>query len=322
MLLLALVLFTAGCGKRENNPSGLQNNQSQTLSIFYTCDTRGNLKPCECKEGDAGGVARRMTALEAMRDGDYLLVDAGDVAGGGRSWEISDYAMLLMAYDVMGYHAVNLGAREAAIPATSLKEFASRHPYLVSANLADADGQLIAAPYRIVTLTNGFQVGVMGVVDDRIPTSQLGEGVQVLSLDDAVIKHMAALSGRCDIVIMLAFVDDLRLNELASVFFEVDVMIGGKVSQPQPQPEIINRSLVVRMTDQGKHLGRLDVEVRGDELVETASDIAYLNHEIPDAEKMAPIVSLFEASLKGNGRADQFIKSEPGLKSLRDDAHE
>jgi len=319
IFLCALVVFTANCGKSDRSASRAENDQNRKLSIFYTCDTRGNLKPCECKDGDAGGVARRMTALEAMQDGDQILVDAGDVAGGGRSWEISDYVMLLMAYDVMGYHAVNLGAREAAIPVSSLKEIASRHPYLVSANLADADGLLIAEPYRIITLTNGLRIGVMGVVDDRIPSSQLGEGVQVLSLDDAVIKHMSALIDQSDLVVLLAFVDDQRLNELASVFFEVDVLIGGKVSQPQSQPEKINRTQVVRMTDQGKHIGRLDIEVTGGEVTGTTADTTYLNHEIPDASVMEPIVKLFESSLKGNNRADQFIKSEPGLKSLGDD---
>lgn len=319
ILLCVFAVFTAGCGKSDRDKSGTVNDENRKLSIFYTCDTRGNLKPCECKDGDAGGVARRMTALESMQKGDHILVDAGDVAGGGKSWEISDYAMLLTAYDVMGYHAVNLGEREAAIPLPSLKEFASGHPYLISANLAGSDGHLIADPYRVITLTNGFRVGVMGVVDDRIPSTQLGEGVQVLSLEDTVIKHMAELVSRSDLVVMLAFVDEQRLHELASVFFEVDVLIGGKVSQPQPLPDKVNRTQVVRMTDQGKHIGRLDIEVMNGEVIGTSADITYLNHEIPDAAVMAPIVTLFESSLQGNGRTDQFIKSEPGLKSLGDD---
>jgi 2',3'-cyclic-nucleotide 2'-phosphodiesterase (5'-nucleotidase family) len=322
MVLGALAMTMTGCGKSDREAARAEREPTGKVSILYTCDTRGNVKPCDCKDGDAGGVSRRMTALNSLRNGDPILLDAGDVAGGGRSWEIADYALLLMAYDVMDYHAVNLGAREASIPAGALKEMVSRHPYLLSANVADADGQLIADPYRIITLTNGIRVGVMGVVDDRLPSNRLGEGIQILPLDDAIIKHMPGLAGRSDLVVMLAFVDDQRLHELANLYFEVDVLIGGKVTQPQSQPDKINRTHVVRMTDQGKYVGRLDVELTDGEVTGTTGDTTYLNHEIPDAAAMAPIISLYESSMQEKGRTNEFLLSEPGLQSLGGDAHE
>jgi len=316
LVLLITGALNQGCGRNDSGQSRSTESRTGTVSIFYTCDTRGNLKPCECKEGDAGGMARRMTMLEALRQNDHLLVDAGDVAAGGRSWEIQDYALLLQAYDVMGYHVVNLGAREAAIPSETLKSLAENHPYLISANLAAADGRLITEPYRIITLSSGLRIGVLGVVDDRIPSRQLGEGIRILPIEDAVVRHLAQLDKQCDMVVMLALVDDARLQELANVYFELDVLIGGQVVQPMSRPEKINRSLVVTMTDQGKHLGRLDLEVTDGNVTATSSDSAYLGPNVPDAAIMAPLIEMFDKSLKESGRSETKMKPEPGLQTL------
>ena len=87
----------------------------ELFSIFYTCDTSGHIEPCGCVGGMAGGISRRQTYLSQTHPMDYLLVDAGDVTAGYRPWELLELEYILKGYDDMGYHAVNIGHREALI---------------------------------------------------------------------------------------------------------------------------------------------------------------------------------------------------------------
>ena len=167
--LTALVL--AGCGGQETRTPGIP---PDTLSIFYTCDTRGHIEPCGCASGQAGGIARRMTFLHEQAGGAHLLVDAGDVTAGPRNWEVFEMEYILKGYAAMGYHAVNAGHREASLGAERLLELGERYPFFVSANVLDADGDPLFPPYRFVDFDRGFRVGILGVMDDRIDPEDRG----------------------------------------------------------------------------------------------------------------------------------------------------
>src|SRR5674476_961070 len=74
-LILFLVCFVSGCGKKAPPPT-------LDLPVYFTCDTDGRLEPCGCFTGQFGGLTRLKTVLDAEAADGALRVDVGDAIGG------------------------------------------------------------------------------------------------------------------------------------------------------------------------------------------------------------------------------------------------
>src|SRR6266511_3810144 len=228
LALLVAVSVWVGCRKQSAEPAAASPSP-RSLTVFYSCDTRGHIDPCGCSTGMAGGIARRKTFLDSRPRGPHLLVDAGDVTAGARAWEILELEYLLKGYEQMGYHAVNAGHREASLGKEGLRKLSARFGNLVSANLVDETGNLLLAPYRVVSLADGSKAGILGILDDRIAPSELGRGLRILPPQDAIARFLPELKKQAGFILVLAFADEERMKEIAERFFELNLIVGGKV---------------------------------------------------------------------------------------------
>jgi len=287
-----------GCKKNASDAASVPSATPKSLTIFYTCDTRGHIDPCGCSTGMAGGIARRKTFLDAQRSGSHLLVDAGDVTAGPRAWEVLELEYLLKGYEQMGYHAVNAGHREASLGREGLLKLKAVFANLLSANLADERGQPVLAPYRIVSLPDGTKVGVLGILDDKSSGSEPGKGLKVLPPHDAIGRYLPEIKRQAGFIVLLAFADEEKMKEIAERFYEINVIVGGKVMQPSATPLIVNKSLITFITDKGKAVGRLDLQsASGGRLAHTNS-IVMLNDDFKDDAEMAKLIVQYKAKLK------------------------
>lgn len=285
------------------------------FSILYSCDTRGHIEPCGCSSGQAGGIARRMTYLNNEVNGPRLLVDAGDVTAGPRNWEVFEMEYILKGYAAMGYDAVNIGHREISLGAAQLNAMGGKYDHFVSANVAGADGALLFPPYRIAELDGGYRVGIMGVADEAVPPEDAGEGITVTPALDAIGKYLPELAPQCDFVVLLAFAEEEQMRQIADRYFEIDVIVGGRVRQPSHTPEEANHSRIVYITDKGKAVGRLDVAFNA------AGQAAYSNeiHMLPDTMAEAPEITPFVDEFKSRLAEMDFQPhrdDEEGLTSI------
>ena len=298
VLLLAGCLLA--CRQPESAPQ-VVTGLPPTLTILYTCDTRGHLEPCACSGGHEGGVARRATSLARQQTGARLLVDAGDVTAGPREWERLELQSLLAAYQVMKYDAVNAGDREASLDVDGLRESGRQCAQLISANLVDTNGLPVLPPYTITRLANGSRAGILGVLDDRAPVANIGRGLRVTPPQDAIARYLPELKQKADILVLLAFMNEEAMKELAARFYEFRVVIGGRVAQASAQPLLVNRSLLVFITDKGKRIGRLDLAFDAAGSCTATNDIITLNDSIPDDPQMEALVEDFRAQQKARG---------------------
>jgi hypothetical protein len=303
-LLIGSILLS--CGKRDE--SRKPGTPPPHFAIFYTCDTVGHIRPCECSTGHAGGISRRMTFLSGQLDVPYLLLDAGNVVAGPRDWELLELEYILQGYQAMGYHAVNVGHTEVSLDADRLRDLGERFDFFVSSNVVDETGETIFPPYRVVDLTENYRVGVLGIAGDSIRGGELGEGVRVLPPGDAIARYLPELEKEVDTIVLLAFADEDRMKEIADRFYEIDTIVGGKVTQPTREPVRANRSVLVYMTDKGKAVGRLDIERADAGEPAIKNDIHMLLDEVPDDPAMEEIVEAFDRELLSTG-----------LKAKRDD---
>jgi hypothetical protein len=285
-----------GCKKDTPRVSGTP---PESLTIFYTADTRGHIEPCGCSEGMAGGIARRMTYLSSATQGAMLLVDAGDVTAGARDWERFEAQYILRGYKEMGYHAVNAGHREAQLTPDQLVELNDEFDLYISANLVDSTGKRILPAYKIVDFQKGYRVGIIGVMEDTLEDAELGAGMALNPPADAIRQLLPELTGQVDAVVLLAFTDEDEMKSLADQFFEIDYIIGGNVIQPIRTPLEVNHSLLVSITDKGKAVGRLNLTFDADGKATPSNDINMLLEDVGDHPAGAKIVDEFKLALAG-----------------------
>jgi Zn finger protein HypA/HybF involved in hydrogenase expression len=268
------------------------------FAVFYTCDTRGHIEPCGCTSGMAGGISRRQTFLAKARPRDFLLVDAGDVTAGPRPWEILELEYILKGYEQMGYHAVNIGHREVSMSFEALQKLKEHCSRFVSANVLGPDGQSVFEPYRVVKFSNGYRCGIIGVADDDVPSESIGDGLSIAPAADAIAKYLPELKKKSDFIMLLAFADKPAMAELARQFFEIDVIVGGKVQQASNELIKENQSVIVYNTDKGKSVGQLDILCAPKEDWQYTNDFTLLAESMKMDARVAAFVEEYKLQLK------------------------
>jgi len=279
-LLLGVLVagFFPGCSK----PKPVQSE----LTLQFTCDVDGRLEPCGCFAGQFGGLTRLKTMLDAEPVAQVLRLDVGDAIGGHEDYDLIQYRYVLRAFGQMQYAALNVGAREAQLTLEQLRELRQASPVpMVSANLFDAaGGGLVFEPFHIVE-RGRFRIAILGVLDPRGPGDNLGAGLTVGDMANALIKQLPAARSKADLVVLLAFTDEATLAELARQFYEVQVILGGKVRQPSQALQRENRSLIYFVTNEARALGILRLLLEKGAPPQVAADeIRFLHDLIPQDE--------------------------------------
>ena len=199
-----------------------------TLSIVGTTDLHGYVFPVGGRGGlvQLGGYLRNLRAARAADGGAVLLLDAGDTFQGGIASNLSEGALVVDAYNALGYdalaignHEFEFGALDAAVGAErldmrgALKAAAARarFPFL-AANIIDmATGRPIAWPnVRPSTIVEaaGVAVGIVGVMTYDGLTKTLAanvEGLATVPLAPTVEIEARRLRARgAEVVVLLA----------------------------------------------------------------------------------------------------------------------
>lgn len=291
-LALALALFSA-CQKKPAPTTA-------DLSIYVTCDTRGRLVPCGCFTGQYGGLTRLKTVLDADTSTNSLRVDVGDMIAGREDFEFIQYKYLLRAYRLMGFDALNVGHREAQLSAAQLRQARKDSPVpLLSANLLDKQtGKPLLDAYRVVQ-RNGRTIALVGVLDPRGLGENLGEGLAVEKMEVALARILPELRAKADLVVLLAFTDETTLAALAREFYELDVVLGGKVTQPSQQLGRENRAVILHVTNESRALGILKAKFTGKaKLTDVTHEIMLMREDIPQHDAIAALAKEYRDEVR------------------------
>jgi 2',3'-cyclic-nucleotide 2'-phosphodiesterase (5'-nucleotidase family) len=201
-----------------------------TLSIVGTSDLHGAAFP---RNGIAGGLpllagyVNNLRAARASDGGAVLLIDSGDTFQGDVESNLSEGALVVDAYNAMGYvaeaignHDFDFGAVDSPAARQSpgdlrgaLKARAAqaRYPFL-AANLIDEEtGRPVEWPNvrpSVLLQAAGVRVGIVGVMTIDALRSTLAANVQrlrIAPLGPAIAAHAATLrAAGADVVIVAA----------------------------------------------------------------------------------------------------------------------
>lgn len=191
---------------------------TRTISIVGTTDLHGFAFPRNGRGGLAllGGYLDNLRAARAADGGAVLLLDAGDTYQGGIESNLSEGAMVVDAYNALGYTAAAIGNHEFdfgaidvdgrrispdADPQGALKAIAARARFpLLAANLVDdATGLPVAWPNvrpSVIVDAAGIKVGLVGAIThDALQKTIVAftRGLHVTPLAPAIVGEATRL---------------------------------------------------------------------------------------------------------------------------------
>ena len=302
--LAATVLLCAGLGgyafwlsrhKKETRP----------LLVVISGDTNGWITPCGCAVSQLGGLLRRGTYLKDARDrGDVIYADAGGAPAGTSDYQRVKFEFILRGEMKLGLAAHNLGGGELALGSAYLRQLAHRTgvPF-ISANARDDQGKPLADP-AIIIQSAGRRVALVGVVSPRFAKGD----VKIDDPREAVMSAIAPLAGKYDCLVILAYLPDDELQQLASALPEAHAVIGGPTGQTIA-PRQAGPTLLASATNKGKFL--IELEQKPDADVRLAGRVVEMNDTLPDDARQLENLKCYLDEL---GQRD-FRSDQTGLTS-------
>ena len=299
-------VFIANCSGRTG---------PMPVSLVVSGDTNGWITPCGCTSNQSGGLLRRATFLKGERArGLVLYADAGGAPAGTSAYQRLRFESILGGEREMGIIAHNIGGPEAALGSDYLRDVQARtHVPLISANLRDAGGNAVA-PALVTTSVAGRRFGFIGVLSPRfaVPGIQIAE--PLATLREAIASHKADF----DTLIVLAYLPDEELEELAAALPEADAVIGGPTGQ-SIAPKPVGPTILAAATRKGKFLVKLDFPARTDRLASgkiTGSIVELTPNYGDDPGQLQNLQSYFAALKQADFHSDQTDLA-PALVSAR-----
>ncbi len=257
------------------------------LRILHTNDHHAHLEPSKFGDRNLGGIARRRTLIEQIRNESknnqeaLLLMDAGDIFQGTLYFNQYLGQADLDFYNALAYDVGTIGNHEFDRGQQVLADFLAKAKFpIISANLDISNTSPLhnrIRPWHILKV-QGKKIGVFGLTTpDTAILANVGEGVKFTDPIAAAREAVRALKqqGINKIVALthLGFDEDLALAKQVT---DIDIIIGGHSHTPvgnipnaeQPYPLVeksSNRNPVLVVTDWewGKYLGDLSVRFDG-----------------------------------------------------------
>ena len=151
-----LLCTTASCSNAGSPPSG--STSTLTISIVGTNDLHGAILPAEGRGGLAllDGFVRNLRAARAADGGAVVLLDAGDLFQGSLESNLTEGAVVISAYNALGYTAAAIGNALEGVSIASATNVTvggtAAERNVISGN--GRDGLRIAGPAGVVIVAN------------------------------------------------------------------------------------------------------------------------------------------------------------------------
>lgn len=147
----------------------------------------------------------------------------------------------------MGLAVHNIGRSELALGPDVLKTMMTESAVpFISANIKDKDGQPIAPAHRVVSVDQ-HRFAVIGVLAPKFKTV----GVKISDPKQAVLDEVGKIGGDVDAIIVLAYLEQEALEQLAQQVPEVDLVLGGPTGQTMT-PQKPAATWLASTTNKGK----------------------------------------------------------------------
>jgi len=282
------------------------------VTILHTNDFHGNLlgfKPT-LPGNIAGGSARIATLVNDIRDsapGIVLLLDAGDAIHGTIISNFFDGKPVIDVMNAMGYDAMEIGNHEFNYGQAVLAERASQAEFpLLAANIrvtATGETPPFCQPY-VIKEVMGKRIAIFGLITPDTPVVTHPKNVIGLTFLDPIetaTKLVPKLQPQADLIIALTHIGYDMDRLLGEEVGGINVIVGGHshtmISVPERLGNEGGNAIIVQAWEQGKVLGRLDLEMRGKAIVRYSGGLINVTADVPEDPDVKAIIEPYAAEL-------------------------
>jgi len=253
---IVAVALLLGCGAGDPSP--------RTLTILHTNDLHARLVP---DDRGRGGFSRLAALIDRECDtvAACLVLDGGDLVQGSA---VSTLFRGLPVFEIangLGLHVSTLGNHEFDYGWRRIPEFLETAEFpVVTANVVNPAGELLAdAPY-VVLETGGLRVGVIGVLTSSLPFLTVAENYEpwkVLPVVDTVKRWLPEVAKQSDLVLVLGHLTDEEEKAILVGVEQIAALVSGHGHGGLDRPRELNGRVAVRVAAYGRELGRLDLRL-------------------------------------------------------------
>lgn len=269
------------CGPRE-----------RAVTLFYTNDIHATYgtSPATWIEGEppVGGFVALQghLAREHKSTRHRVFLDAGDLLSGGPAGDLIyrdvNGGHMLRFMNEFDYDAMTLGNHDLDFGLDNLSRALTLANFpILAANVVDNPGEPVTGKGWMILGRGGLRIGVIGIVTgrlDQLVSRATSSRIQVLPPGVVSDSLARLLDPRTDLLVVLSHcgleADRYLARRLGPV---VDIIIGGHSHDRMETPEQHNGVLIVQAGTKLRYLGRLDVTVREDRVVDHENRLILLD---------------------------------------------
>ena len=301
---------------------------SEQLTMLVTTNVRGQLDPCGWKSNPLGGLPRRLTYINQLRDGgvDPVLLDAGDalfelniLANGKEASSKLRAKTVFESTAKMGNYIYNVGHNDFAAGLDFLKQLEiSANNKFISSNIVNVGTDDLTFKSHTIIERNGIKVGVFGIL------SSLPASAKELELKDALTvinSKVEELRPQVDVLVMLINANKLELDKLVSQTKNVDYIFSSReTSRTRPERKQADGSPMLYGTGiQGKYLGRVDIKLIDknkpiNDITGSMMTVDLFNERLNNLQKRNPDKPLEDVYKNNSNVLNMIQKFRNGLK--------
>ena len=268
---------------------------SPPLTLIYSGEEQGLLGLHGCGAEQVGGLARRHTIIESLRDEhlNVLNLHTGNILDSANPNNELICQIALEALSGMDYDVMCLGPQDLSLPTDTLSVLYANHPDLpiICTNLSVSSPALFA-PYIIHNTATQIKVAVINLIsrsyqakitayNPSITLSKPAEALEALSKE---------IIGKSDMVVGVFHGEEDEARTLAEKFSWLSVLIHAKNESSEVAsdiPTVVGNTTIVTNPTKGEAVGVLEIGLDPDRQVSSRQ-----NQHLSVSERITPDADL------------------------------
>jgi hypothetical protein len=248
-LLSSVFCFSAGAQPiAQNRPASGDTSPfgGQSVTVFFTGNELGSMKPCGCSGGQLGGLERLDAVFNTVPSQNRLILDTGALVPESTEQNFIKFNVIAQAFSLLGYDLVNLTGQDITV---------ARQAGLLD-GLSRLFNCITAAPENEPDLPVKFtkQFSLAGrTIDVTILTADTAEQLSQL-------KETVSPSGNTAVNILILTNQDLAETSSNLPFIDC-VLIPPHSDEPTLISNVNTRPLIITQCRLGKYVGQINIDI-------------------------------------------------------------
>jgi hypothetical protein len=265
------------------------NAPQEAAYIFFSGNELSTLRPCGCAEFQLGGFDKRSNVWKSISPDKRLIIDTGNLLLKTSDQDLVKFDIMIQAFAMLGYDAVNLDRQEY--------------------DIAAGRGYVQASSFRIITSPGSDNMDFrkeLRIGDDSFVVNVLSLDPRSEPTEDIAARFGARQAGTgLNIVIYNRMFDKIDLPSFSLLDIDVVVCLSGS-DTPEVLDKTRKRPLVISVGRYGKYIGKLTVDRPLPPALELTYQAVPVGQDLPSDIALVDLYKNYQQIVKEENLLDKY----------------